>query len=133
MIINLIKKNRKDGEERRRYPRLDPEEEFLVEFRRKEAESLRLGQGKDISEGGLRFATSAQLHKGDELDVILYLPKKFPGLRKIHTRAKVRRVYHPAPTRRYRVACEFEAPQMSFHQTVTSYMDWSKSEHLPLR
>jgi c-di-GMP-binding flagellar brake protein YcgR len=128
-----LKSFQKSNAERRQFERLDSEEDFLIEFQKENAEAFRLGQGKDISEGGMRFATSAPVRKGEKIRLVLYLPKSFPGPRRVETEAAVRRVYHPGPMHRFRVACEFLGPQMSFHQAVTSYMGWSKSAGLPLR
>lgn len=111
--------------ERRQSKRLEPEERFLIEFRKGNASSFRLGEGKDISRTGVRFATSIPVKKGEPLDITLYFPKQFPNVRNIATTAIVRRVYHPGPTHRYRVACEFQDPQPSVLQAVTNFMEWS--------
>ena len=126
-MFEFLKKNQKSAMERRRFKRLDPEDNFFVEFRKEGSETLRLGEGRDISEGGLRFATSAPVRKGEQLSMILYFPRQFPGRRKIEGQATVRRTYFPGAKHRFRVACEFQPAEPSFHDAVMEYMDWSKN------
>lgn len=131
-MFKFLKKFRKTEADRRRFERLDPEETFLVEFRKQEGQAFRIGEGSDISQGGMRFLTSAPVHKGENLSVILYFPKQFPGPRKIEGEATVRRAYNPGATHRRRVACEFAETQPMLHQAVTNYMTWIKAPALSL-
>jgi hypothetical protein len=124
-MFDFLRKHSKAEAERRRFERLDPEEKFLVEFRKANSGPMRLGEGRDISEGGLKFATSFPVHKGESLSLIVYFPKHFPGPRKAACDVTVRRTYEPGPTHRSRVACEFAEPQPLFQQAVMDYMRWS--------
>lgn len=129
-MIWFKKNNRETMPENRRFERQTPEDVFLVEFQNVSAVKARLGQGKDISLGGIRFATSAPLKKGEQLQMTVYFPKKFPGPRKVKTEALVHRVYNPGASHRLRVACEFMEKTPLAEAALNSYLDWSKTQDL---
>lgn len=129
-MIWFKKKNQKNTDENRRFERLRPEDVFLVEFQNDSLEKARLGQGKDISCGGVRFATSAFLKKGEQLKMTVYFPKSFPGPRKAETEAMVHRVHSPGPSHRMRVACEFVETSRNLEETLQSYLEWTKTRDL---
>jgi PilZ domain len=131
-MISLSRLFVRSESDRRRFERLDPEEKFLVEFRKSKDAAFRIGEGRDISQGGLRFATAAPVRKGEDLQVILYFPKQFPGPRSIQGQVRVRRIYVPGALHRSRIACEFKEPQRPLQEVVTEYIHWNKSSILPL-
>ncbi len=129
-MIWFTKDNQDAYAENRRFERVNPEDIFLVEFQTGDPKKSRLGEGKDISLGGVRFATSAMLKKGDRLKMTVYFPKHFPGPRKAEAGAFVHRVHYPGASHRLRVACEFLETSRMMEETLNSYLEWSKSQDL---
>jgi len=89
-------------------------DDFVVEFQNDRFMRPRLGNGRDLSVQGVRFATVVPLKKGERLAMTVYLPKAFEGDRKLCLDAKVVRVYRPKGFVRHRVGCELT------HRTATS-------------
>ncbi len=129
-MIWFKKNSQKSQGENRRFERLRPEDPFLVEFKRKPVEKMRIGQGKDISRSGVRFATSASVKKGERLNMTLYFPKNYPGPRKVLAGALVHRIHDPGASHRLRVACEFLTASPGLEEALASYTAWAKTQDL---
>lgn len=94
--------------DRRRTPRVEARNLIRIDFQTIDTSRIiATGTVKDISLGGIRFATFAPLKKGIQLDGILHFNNQFPGPKKIPMMMRVVRVYKPMGSRRYRVGVSF--------------------------
>jgi hypothetical protein len=109
--------------ERRSEPRLDARDEFLVEFRGSRQEKPVLGHGRDLGAGSVRFAAVVPVKRRERLELTLYFPKDFPGVRVVKTAGVVTRAYQPKGALRPRIACRLDAAPAE----VGQFMAWLTS------
>lgn len=116
-------------EDRREVARVRPEDVFLLEFRKAGLRTRRLGEVKDFTSQGIRFATPLSLRKNERLRLWLYFPKTFPGPRKKMLRARVMRVLKPTRAERFRVGCLFEEGNDEAKETLRQFIYWLSTKY----
>ncbi len=116
-------------EERREVSRLKPEDVFLLEYRKAGLRTRRLGEVRDFSAQGVRFATPLSLRKNERLRLWFYFPKTFPGPRKKMFRARVMRVLKPNRAERYRIGCLFEEGNDAAKETLRQFIYWLSTKY----
>lgn len=118
---------REPGQERRRAPRFSIGETLDVYFW---AETdVRYGDGelKDISDGGLRFVSEAELPIGSTLELKIHLPRAFRVKESLSLKAKVVRCYKLKGQMRYRIGCQFVDLPAETAAKLQEFLAWMKS------
>lgn len=123
MLFGFLKpKPKYPASDRRKEPRYEAEDEFMLEF--KAQQSHYIGAARDISVHGIRFATSCKPSIGREILLNLKFPQGFPGTKSLVIRAKVVRVYKPRGTGRYRVGCSLKHESEAGKETIRQLIHW---------
>ena len=129
MLRFLKKKNAEEqAKEKRAARRISSEEICVVEFETLKSQSKRLGEMKDISLSGIRFATIFQLKKKEALKITLFFPKKFYGTKTLCLDAVVARIYKPARADRYRVGCMFTDISPEDREAIRQFVFWNDTK-----
>jgi hypothetical protein len=118
------KKTKQAQSERRRELRTLADNDFLVEFRRKGSDKMILGYGRDLSSSGVRFTSPVKLKKREELDIVIYFSKNFPGARKASMKARIARIYQPHPTEQNRIGCELLQMDAMSREILRQFLGW---------
>ncbi len=121
----LKRKSKVPTGERRREPRYEAEDEFMLEF--KANQSHYVGASRDISVHGLRFVTTCKLQNKKDVLLNLRFPQEFPGTKHISVPAKVVRVYKPRGTGRYRIGCSLYHDSDLTKETIRQFIYWLES------
>ena len=141
MLFDFFKKKTKfPTVDRRREARYPAEDEFLVEFSVKGESppatwragasdgqgrgSHYLGNSRDISIHGVRFATTSNLRLREELILNFRLPQAFPGTRHFSVIGKVVRIYKPRGASRHRVGCSLEHEDEGTQEILRQFIYW---------
>ena len=117
----------KDRKERRISQRIDPEDICLVEFSKPGQIQRKLGELKDVSLNGIRFASNVRLDKNQPLQIYLYFPKNFPGTRWLSIKATVIRMSKPSGRERYRIGCHLHHENETTRERIRQFMFWLES------
>lgn len=118
----LRKKTKFPTVDRRKEVRYLAEDEFLVEYQ--DRGSRYLGNSRDISIHGVRFATTGKLHLKDELILNFRLPPEFPGTRHFSVTGQVARIYKPRGASRYRVGCSLTHDDEMTQEILRQFIYW---------
>ena len=124
MFFGFLRKKKKqpEGTERRMEVRYEAEDEFLIEF--EEKGNHYLGNSRDISVHGIRFATTGKLKKGDKVIINFRFPAEFPGEKHFKVQAQVMRVFKPSGTVRFRVACRLQHNSEASKEAIRQFIFW---------
>jgi hypothetical protein len=122
MLFGFLKKKSKaPSVDRRKEPRYDAADEFLLEFERK---THYLGHSRDISVHGVRFATTSKMKNKEKVILNFRLPQEFPGTRHFTVKGHVVRVYKPQGASRFRVGCELDHDGEGTKETLRQFIHW---------
>lgn len=113
--------------EQRRDLRIRASEDFIIEY---QAESMRtgsIGEGRDLSVSGVKFAVPRKLKKGEHLAILIVFNSKFKAQRKLALEGEVRNVQRPRGARRYRIHCQFVNQTGESRQVLSRFMEWLKT------
>ena len=124
MFFGFLRRKKKDpgSDERRMEVRYEAEDEFLIEFQ--EGGAHYLGNSRDISVHGIRFATTGKLKTHDKVVLNFRFPSDFPGEKHFTVPAQVMRVFKPAGTARYRVACHLLHDSEKTKEAIRQFIFW---------
>ena len=127
-LEKLLKSRNEKLKEKRKSTRYRTTETFAMECKRKHSQQIRYGQGRNISLGGARFATTCRLRKGEKIDLALLFSKDYKPGSQIQLKAKVTNFSRPRGASRYRVGCQFLKQSPKDKKDLEQFLAWVK-EH----
>ena len=122
--------------EKRGTERVRTRESLYVDYFSPELGKRGTGEGKDISETGVRFVSADQFCRGVILELSVRIPAGIAQKDILSVKAKVVRSYRIFRQKRYRVACAFldlDEPTRKDLQTFVAWLKYQKDHYLFFR
>lgn len=115
--------------ERRKSERVRTLETVYLDFTSEEDAHKGNGEVREISEGGIRFATYSKLSKGGLIHLTLRFTSEYAPNKGLQVDARILRSYRFPGQARYRVACAFQSLDEKARAFFQDFISWLKARN----